>query len=192
VIVPIVTFFLLADGHLIQKYLLQIVPNTYFEMSILLIHRVIMSIKLFIRGQLIDAMAVGIMTSVGLGCIGMPFFLVIGCIAGLGNLIPYLGPVLGFIPAVFVMMVTPGWLTVGNLVLVIVIFALVQFIEGTFVYPIAVGKSVDLHPLVVILGITVGGQLWGILGMIITIPLISIVKVTFETVHCYLKSYSII
>ena len=59
-------------------------------------------------------------------------------------------------------------------------------------YPIAVGKSVDLHPLIVIVGVTVGGQLGGVLGMLIAVPLISIVKVSFEVLYFYLKSYSII
>jgi len=192
VIVPIVTFFLLADGHLILKAFLRIIPNSYFEMSALLIHRVTSSLKRFIRGQLIDAAAVGIMTSIFLAIIGLPYFLVIGIIAGLGNLIPYLGPVIGFMPALFVVMMIPGGITVLWIVKIIVVFVVVQFIEGTFVYPIAVGKSVNLHPLVVIIGVTVGGQLGGILGMLIAVPLISIVKVTFEVLYSYLKSYSII
>jgi len=192
VIVPIVTFFLLADGHLILKAFLSIIPNSYFEMSALLIHRVTSSLKYFIRGQLIDAAAVGIMTSIFLAIIGLPYFLVIGIIAGLGNLIPYLGPIIGFMPAFFVVMMLPGGFSMVWIAKVIIVFILVQFIEGTFVYPIAVGKSVNLHPLVVIIGVTVGGQLGGVLGMLIAVPLISIVKVTFEVLYSYLKSYSII
>ncbi len=192
VIVPIITFFLLADGHLVQKGLLRMVPNRYFEMFVLLFHKIVTALQKFIRGQLIDALAVGILTSIGLAIIGLPYFLVIGIIAGVGNLIPYLGPVIGFLPALFVMLVTPGWLTLGNVLLVIGVFAAVQFLEGTFVYPIAVGKSVDLHPLIVIIGITVGGQLGGVLGMLLAIPLISVCKVAIEVLYSNLKSYSII
>ncbi len=192
VIVPIVTFFLLADGHLIKKFLLHIIPNSYFEMSALLIHKVTSALKLFIRGQLIDAAAVGVMTSIGLALIGLPYFLVIGIIAGVGNLIPYLGPIIGFVPALLVVVMSSGGLAVWPVIKIVIVFAMVQFIEGTFVYPIAVGKSVNLHPLVVIIGVTIGGQLGGVLGMIVAIPLISIVKVTFEVLYGYLKSYSII
>lgn len=192
VIVPIVTFFLLADGHLILKAFLHIIPNSYFEMSALLIHRITSSLKFFIRGQLLDAAAVGIMTSLFLAVIGLPYFLVIGIIAGLGNLIPYLGPIIGFMPAFFVVMMLPGGFSMIWIIKVIIVFILVQFIEGTFVYPIAIGKSVNLHPLVVIIGVTVGGQLGGVLGMLIAVPLISIVKVTFEVLYSYLKSYSIL
>ncbi len=192
VIVPIVTFFLLSDGHLIRKAILSMVPNTYFEMSVLLFHRITEALKLFLRGQIIDAAAVGILTSVGLAIIGLPYFLLVGIIAGLGNLIPYLGPIIGFIPAFMIVAMSPEGLTFWGLLSVIIVFVLVQFIEGTFVYPIAVGQSVDLHPLVVIIGVTVGGQLGGILGMLVAIPIISIVKVSFEVLRTYLKSYSII
>ncbi|MBD3315881.1 MAG: AI-2E family transporter [Chitinivibrionales bacterium] len=192
VIVPVVTFFLLADGHLIQKALLSVVPNRYFEMCVLLFHKIATALKLFIRGQMIDALAVGVMTSGGMLLIGMPYALVIGAVAGVGNLIPYLGPIIGFMPALFVLFVTPGLLTAGKLLTVAAVFAAVQALEGTFIYPLAVGKSSNLHPLVVIIGITVGGQVAGVLGMLTAIPVISIVKVTLQVLYTNLKSYSII
>ena len=191
-LVPVITFFYLADGHLIQKALFKLAPNRYFEMFVLLSDKIMGAVQAFIRGQLIDALAVGILTSVGLAIIGLPFFLVIGIIAGLGNLIPYLGPVIGFLPAFMVLMVSPAGFSTIGLVKIIVVFVMVQFLEGTFVYPIAVGKSVNLHPLVVIIGITIGGMLGGIIGMVIVIPVISVMKVTLEVMYTYLKQYSII
>ena len=191
-IVPVIAFFYLADGHLIQKALLRLAPNRYFEMFVLLSDKIMGAVQAFIRGQLIDALSVGIMTSIGLAIIGLPYFLVIGIIAGLGNLIPYLGPVIGFIPAFIVLLVSPiGFSTLG-LLKVFVVFIMVQFIEGTFIYPIAVGKSVNLHPLVVIIGVTIGGMLGGIVGMLIVIPIICVVKVTLEVLYSYLRQYSII
>ena len=132
------------------------------------------------------------MTSIGLAIVGLPYFLVIGIIAGLGNLIPYLGPVIGFIPAFIVLLVSPAGFTTIGLIKILVVFVMVQFLEGTFIYPIAVGKSVDLHPLVVIMGITVGGILGGVVGMLVVIPIICVVKVTVEVMYSYLKQYSII
>lgn len=192
VIIPIMTFFFLVDGHLVQKSMLKLVPNRYFEMFILLFHKVVSSIELFIRGQMIDSLAVGIMTSIGLAIIGMPYYLVIGIIAGLGNVIPYLGPLIGFLPALFILTVSPAGFTLFGFIKLLTVFASVQFIESTFVYPIAVGKSVNLHPLVVFIGITIGGQLGGMIGMLIAIPIIAIAKVTLEVLYFYLKQYSII
>jgi predicted PurR-regulated permease PerM len=191
-LVPVITFFYLADGHLIQKALLRLAPNRYFEMFVLLSDKIMCAVQAFIRGQLIDALSVGIMTSVGLACVGLPFFLVIGIIAGAGNLIPYLGPVIGFIPAFIVLLMSPEGFSVVGLVKVLAVFVAVQFIEGTFIYPIAVGKSVDLHPLVVIMGVTAGGIAGGVVGMLLVIPIICVVKVTLEVLHYYLKQYSII
>ena len=192
IIVPVIAFFYLTDGHLIQKALLRLAPNRYFEMFVLLSDKILGAVQAFIRGQLIDALSVGVMTSIGLALIGLPYFLVIGIIAGLGNLIPYLGPVIGFIPAFVVLLVNPlGFSTLG-LLKVLIVFVMVQFIEGTFIYPLAVGKSVNLHPLVVIIGVTIGGILGGIVGMLIVIPMICVVKVTLEVMYSYLKQYSII
>ncbi|MBN1307053.1 MAG: AI-2E family transporter [Chitinispirillaceae bacterium] len=191
-IVPVIAFFYLADGHLIQKALLRLAPNRYFEMFVLLSDKILGAVQAFIRGQLIDALSVGVMTSIGLALIGLPYFLVIGIIAGLGNLIPYLGPVIGFIPAFIVILVSPLGFSALGLLKVIIVFVTVQFIEGTFIYPLAVGKSVNLHPLVVIVGVTIGGMIGGIVGMLIIIPMICVVKVTLEVMYSYLKQYSII
>lgn len=192
VTVPVILFFLLVDGHEIRKAMLEMVPNRYFELIVLLVHRIITALQLFIKGQVIDAASVGIMTGVGLSAIGIPYAIGIGCIAGLGNLIPYLGPIIGAMPALVVLLVTPGLFTVSKLLLVVAVFVVVQFIEGTFIYPIAVGKSVNLHPLIVILGVTVGGQVGGIIGMLIAVPLISVSKVTVEALYKYLRDYSIL
>lgn len=192
VLIPIFTFFFLADGHLIQKAFLRLIPNRYFEMMLLLNHKISVAVQSFIRGQMIDASAVGVLTSIGLSIIGMPFAIVIGIIAGIGNLVPYFGPLIGFIPAVLTLLMSPEGLTGAGIVKVIIVFVVVQFIEGTFVYPIAVGKSVNMHPLTVIIGITVGGQVGGIIGMLLAIPIIAIAKVTVETLHFYLKRYSIL
>jgi putative permease len=191
-LVPVITFFYLADGHLIHKALLRLTPNRYFEMFVLLSDKIMGAVQAFIRGQLIDALSVGVMTSIGLAVIGLPYFLVIGIIAGLGNLIPYLGPVIGFIPAFIVLLVSPAGFSSLGLIKILIVFVMVQFLEGTFIYPIAVGKSVNLHPLVVIIGVTVGGMLGGIVGMLIVIPFICVMKVTIEVMYSYLRQYSII
>lgn len=192
VIVPFISFFLLKDGHLIGKSLLKMVPNRYFEMSALVLFRIMHSLQLYIRGQLIDASAVGVMTALGLSLIGFPYALVIGLVAGAGNLIPYLGPVLGFVPAAVVMTVTPEWFDLWPALSVVAVFGVVQFLEGTVIYPLAVGKSVELHPLAVIIAVTVGGQLGGIVGMVIAVPAVAVFKVTVETCHFYLKGYGIL
>ena len=192
VLVPIITFFFLADGHLIHRLILSMVPNTYFEMTVLLIDRIITQIRLFIRGQMLDLLYVGVTVGIGLWIVGVPYASVIGIIAGLGNMVPYLGPVIGFVPALAVLIMSPEGLTALPVLKVLAVFFFVQFTENNFVYPLVVGKSVELHPLVVILGVIVGGTLGGVVGMLLTVPVIGVVKVAIEVVHFYLKSYEII
>jgi predicted PurR-regulated permease PerM len=192
VLVPIITFFLLADGHLISKSILLIVPNRYFEMCVLLIHKVVTAFKLYVRGQLLDSCSIMVTTTIGYAIIGLPYFFVIGIVSGLANFIPYFGSLISLGAALFVLFVTPGAFTIWSLVSVGIVYLCIQLIDGTLVYPNVVGRQVHLHPLVVILGVAAGGSMAGILGMIIIVPLISICKVTIEVMFTYLKSYSII
>ena len=160
-------------------------------MVLLLFHRINNAIGLYIRGQIIDAGFVGVMTGVGLSLIGFPYAMVIGLIAGVGNLIPYLGPILGGIPAVFIIVVTPEWFGLWPALSVLAVFFLVQLLESMVVYPLAVGGSVNLHPLIVILALLVGGEFGGILGMIVIIPLVAIMKVSFQVVYQYMRDYRV-
>lgn len=191
-LVPFFAFFILKDMHIMNKTLLSYVPNRYFEIFALLFYKIGNSIQLYIRGQLIDASFVGFMTGIGLSIIGFPFALMVGLIAGIGNLVPYFGPILGAIPAILIILVTPEWATASGILSVVSVFLVVQVIETIFVYPVAVGNSVNMHPLIIILALLVGGEIAGILGMIVVIPLVAIIKVTFELLHKYLSEYKII
>ncbi len=191
-IVPFISFFILKDMYLMQRTLLSYVPNRYFEMFVLLFYKVGNSIQLYIRGQLIDASFVGFMTGLGLSIIGFPYAVIVGLVAGIGNFVPYFGPILGAIPAVLIIFVTPEWSTASGIMMVVSVFLVVQIIETIFVYPYAVGSSVNLHPLLIILALLVGGEIAGIMGMIIIIPLAAILKVTFELLYKYLREYKII
>ena len=191
-LVPFFAFFILKDMHLIKKTLLSYIPNKYFEIVALLFYKIGNSIQLYIRGQLIDASFVGIATGIGLTIVGFPYALLVGLIAGIGNFVPYFGPILGAIPAILIILVTPEWATGSAIALVIGVFLFVQVIETIFVYPAAVGNSVNLHPLIVVLALLIGGELAGILGMIVIIPTVAILKVTFELLHKYMREYRII
>lgn len=191
ILVPFFAFFLLKDMHMIKKTILSYIPNKYFEVIAILLYKIGNSVQLYIRGQLIDATFVGVMTSIGLSIIGFPFALVVGLIAGIGNFIPYFGPILGAIPAALIILVTPEWSTFYGIGMVIAVFAIVQTIETVFIYPNAVGNSVNLHPIVVVLALLAGGELAGVVGMIVMIPFVAILKLTFEHLHRYVKEYKV-
>jgi predicted PurR-regulated permease PerM len=127
----------------------------------------------FIRGQLLAALIVGILSSIGLSIIRLDFAVLIGMTAGIANIIPYFGPIIGSIPAVIVGLLSGG--PVKALLAVIVLFA-VQQIDSIFVSPKIVGNSVGLHPVFVMLSLIIGGAYLGLGGMIIAVPIAAIIK----------------
>jgi len=130
--------------------------------------------SLFIRGALLDSLIVAILSSIGLSVLGLQFAVFIGCFAGICNIIPYFGPILGMIPAFIVGTFTEG-LTQG--IIAVGILLLIQQLDANLIYPRIVGASTGLHPLFVLLAVTIAGYYSGILGMIIAVPIACIVQI---------------
>lgn len=128
----------------------------------------------FIRGALLDALIIAILSSIGLSIMGLQAAIFIGVFAGICNIIPYFGPVLGMIPA-FIMGLFGGGIWQG--VLAVVILLVIQQIDANFIYPKIVGSSTGLHPLMVLLAISVFGYYGGILGMLIAVPIAGVIQV---------------
>ncbi len=127
----------------------------------------------FVRGVLLDALIVAILTSIGFTIIGLKFAVFLGIFAGIANVIPYFGPVIGTIPAFLIGLLTSG---VKEGLLAIVVLLVVQQIDANLIYPRVVGGSTGLHPLFVLLAVTIGGAYGGLVGMIIAVPIAGIVQ----------------
>ena len=128
----------------------------------------------FLRGQLLDALIIAVLSSIGLSIIGLDFALFIGCFAGMCNIIPYFGPIISMIPAGLVGLLTGGPKQALFAILVLII---IQQIDSNIIYPRVVGSSIGLHPLFVLISVTVGAAYGGILGMILAVPIAAIIKV---------------
>lgn len=127
----------------------------------------------FIRGQLLDALIVGILCSIGLSIIRLDFAVLIGMTAGISNVIPYFGPIIGSIPAVIVGLLSGDPM---KALLAVIVLVLVQQIDSTLISPRVVGDSVGLHPLFVMLSIIIGGAYFGLWGMLLAVPTAAIIK----------------
>ena len=127
----------------------------------------------FLRGQLLDALIVAIITSIVLTIIRVDFAVLLGCFAGLTNVIPYFGPVFGAIPAVIVALFTGGF---SKAVITLIAFIVIQQIDGNIINPKIVGSSTGLHPVFVLLAVTCGGYFWGLLGMVLAVPVVACIK----------------
>lgn len=128
----------------------------------------------FLRGQLLDALIIAILTSIGLSIIGLDFAVFIGCFAGLCNVIPYFGPFISAVPAAVVGLMTGG---ISQALLAVLVLIVIQQIDSNIIYPRVVGSSTGLHPLFILVSVTVGGYYGGIIGMIIAVPIAAIIKV---------------
>jgi len=190
-IILFMTFFFLKDQRAIKKSLIGMVPNRFFEMSLVMVYRIENQLGSYIRGVLLDGLIVAILSSIGLAILGIPFFYIVGIIAGLTNMIPYMGPIIGATVAIIVaLMSNPAGF--GIILWIALLFAIVQLIDNILVTPIVVSNAVDLHPLVVMIVVLVGGSLLGVTGLIFAIPLTSIFKVIMEELVKGLKSYRIV
>jgi predicted PurR-regulated permease PerM len=131
----------------------------------------------YIRGQLIDALIMGTLIGISLAIIGIDFPIMIGIIAGIFNLIPYFGPVVGIAAAALMGLVSDH--PIRALYAAITLMVLQQ-IDGAIIVPKVVGESVDLHPVAVLLSIVIAGSLFGIIGMLLAVPVTALLKLLFE------------
>ena len=189
IIVPFITFFLLKDNRRILQGILHTVPNKYFEMSYYVLKKVTLLLGLFVRAWIFDATFVGVMIGFGFYFIGVPNALPLGVIAGLGHLIPYFGPIIGGVPAIIVSIVQYGDLSQVPLILLVVLIT--YTFDNGFVQPSVFGKSVDMHPIVIILLIISGGILFGLMGMLLAVPVATVIKTLSKEIYFATKNYKI-
>ncbi len=189
VIIPFITFFLLKDNKLILHGILQIIPNNYFEMSYWIMKKVTIQLGRFVRGWIFDAAFVGIACGFGYYILGIKNALPLGLISGLGHLVPYFGPLIGGVPAIIISIIQYG--NFSQVPLIILMILIVYTIDNGFVQPYVFAKSVDMHPIVIILLILIGSQLFGVLGMLLSIPFATVVRTAAKEIYFAFKNYKI-
>lgn len=138
-------------------------------------------ISAFVRGQLIVACILALLYSIGLALVDLKFWLLLGIISGLGNIIPYVGFAVGITLSSIIALVQYG--SVGGVMVVWIVYIVVQALEGMVISPRIIGQNVGISPLAIILGLMAGGQLFGFLGILLAIPVLAGLKVVFINVH---------
>jgi len=187
ILIPFITFFLLKDGESIKHTIMKVIPSKYSGTAVELLQKIDHQIGGYIRGRLAESIIMSILSIIGLRILNIKYYLVIGGIAGFANLIPYIGPVVIAIPAVVLAAYQHG---VFRMVMTGIFLGGVQMVDNAVLVPLVVGKSVDLHPITTIFVVFVGGQLLGFLGMIVAVPLTSILKAVFQALYKEFKNFS--
>lgn len=173
----VISFYTLKDQEfflrLWKKFLAVLLPDQGREKFSEILGEIHIVISKFFRGQLLDGLIVGVLSSIGLFIIGIDFSIFIGMFAGLANVIPYFGPILGTIPAV-IMALLEG--SIPKALLSIILLLGIQQVDGAVIAPRVVGDSVGLHPVFVLLAVVIGGRYFGIVGMLLAVPTAAILK----------------
>lgn len=127
----------------------------------------------YIRGQLLVCLILGVIAGISFWVFGLPYPLILGLISGVTNVIPYFGPFIGAVPALLIAMT----ISVKAVLVVVITVFILQFMEGNILSPFIVGRSLKMHPVVIMLALLAGGELAGIVGMILAVPATAVLKV---------------
>lgn len=191
ILVPLFSFFFLRDGNRILRTIIRLAPNRYFEMVHDLSYLISRQMAHFIRGRILEAAIVGLIVGLGLSLTDIRYVPLLGLFAGVTNLIPYIGPLIGMVPGILIALVDLGM--GGQFWWIVLVYVVIsQIIVDNFILiPILISRFSDLHPLWVIIAILMGGKLYGILGMIIGVPVASIIKIAIIETRQYRSTFSL-
>lgn len=173
----IYVFFMLNYRHRFRTFLLRLFPDEKGGKVNQIVQESANVVQQYLVGKLILIGLLAIVYSVGLGITGVSNFILVSIVAALFTLIPYLGNIVGFVLAMAFGYLTSG--EIGVLIGIVITFTVAQFLESYVLQPYVVGQKVDVHPFFVILAVIVGNALWGIIGMVLAIPVMAIITIVF-------------
>lgn len=173
VTVPFILFYLLKDGEKLPSFILKMCPPRMRKEVHEIFHDMDKQISSYIQGQILVSMCIGAMVTIGFLIIGMKYALLLGFLAMITSVVPYLGPVIAITPAVIIALVTSPFM----LIKLAIVWTVVQLIEGKFISPQIMGKSLSIHPITIIFVLLTAGSLFGVPGVILGIPGYAIIKV---------------
>lgn len=176
VLAMIIAYYYLKDADYLKEGFLSLMPRKWRNFLIGAGREINLILSNFIQGQLLTALIVGIMESIGLMLIHAKYPVVLGMVGGIFNIIPYFGPFLGAIPAVAVSLIDSPLKALWTAL----VFTIVQQIDNAFISPKIIEGRLGLHPVTTILAVLVGGEFAGILGMLVAVPIAAIVKVIIK------------
>ena len=184
ILLPVVIFYVLDDKEAIINKIKIIVPDKYEDLFSVIFREVDVALSQFVRGRILMALFVGVATMITLFLMGIEFALIIGVLTFVFDIVPYIGPFIGFVPAVLIAFfkspIKALW--------VAFLFVFIQWLENNVIGPKILGSSIGLHPLVVLFSLIIGGGMFGVPGMIFAVPVIAVIKILYINI---LREYKI-
>lgn len=186
-IIPFATFFFLKDGSKLRRQILELVPNRYFETTLTIINKIETRLILYFKGVLIQCTLVAIISWLLLSIAGLNNALTVGVSVGLANTIPYFGPILGYFLSIIIAVFETGDFSLVPYCILAIMIA--QIVDNVILQPLIFSKSADLHPLYILFIILIGAELAGIIGMLLAIPIATIIKITITEINWSINNY---
>ncbi|MEX1080704.1 MAG: AI-2E family transporter [Halofilum sp. (in: g-proteobacteria)] len=185
-LIPVVTFYLLRDWDLLLQRIRDLIPRANEPTVARLAHDCDQMLGGFLRGQFLVMLSLGAIYATGLWLVGLDLALLIGLIAGLASVVPYLGTLIGIAAALIAGLFQFGelWPLIG----IAVVFGVGQLLEGMLLTPLLVGDRIGMHPVAVIFAVLAGGQLFGFVGILLALPVAAVVMVLLRHAHGQYKS----
>jgi predicted PurR-regulated permease PerM len=169
----VLTFFVLMDAEALHQHLISLLPPSERPRAQAMSAKMGRKIEGWLKGILLLSLFIGVIASIGMWVLGMPYPLLLGLAAGIFELVPMVGAYLGAAPAVFVALFQPTW----KLIAVIVFYIVVQQVENNVLVPKVMGQNVEMPPLLAIVALLTGAALMGILGAMLAVPVAAILQV---------------
>lgn len=173
VTVPFILFYLLKDGEKLPRFFVKMLPPRMRKDVTIILRDADHQISSYIQGQILVAICIGVMVSIGFFIIGMDYAVLLGVLAMFTSIVPYLGPLIAITPAVIIAIVTSPIM----LVKLAAVWTIVQLVEGKFISPQIMGKSLQIHPITIIFVLLTAGSLFGVAGVVLGIPGYALLKV---------------
>ncbi|CRH93782.1 pheromone autoinducer 2 transporter [Chlamydia trachomatis] len=183
---PFILFYLLRDGKHLNYHVTKFLPVKWRASVGRVLTDVNGQLSNYVRGQVTVAAIVALMFSILFTIIGLKYPITLGVIAGFLNLIPYLGSFLAMIPAVVLGLIAGPFM----LIKVLIVFMVEQTVEGRFVTPLIIGSSLSIHPITILFVLLTAGQMYGVLGVLLGIPIYASIKVVVTAIFEWYKNYS--
>ncbi|WP_049555866.1 MULTISPECIES: AI-2E family transporter [unclassified Granulicatella] len=183
---PVILYYLLKDGNKVIPFVTRMFPTRSQHKISVMLNEMNQQVSSYIRGQITVAICVGFTYIIGYTLIGLPYGVTIGMIAGLLTIIPYLGSLIGLTPALII-----GFVTNPTLALhVFLVFVIEQLIESRVLQPLILGSSLKMHPVTILIILLAAGKMFGLVGLLIAVPVYAVVKVFITHFFAWYKEYS--
>ncbi|MFD1677746.1 AI-2E family transporter [Alicyclobacillus fodiniaquatilis] len=178
-VVPFLVFYMLKDAKAIGRTVIQLTPSRRRHQVRALLISVDRTLGSYIRGQFLVMLAIGILAFVGYLIVGMPYSLLLALFLAIADIVPYLGPFIGAAPAVLLAFSVSPVMVIK----VLIVNVIVQQCEGNLISPQIMGRTLKLHPMAIVAALLIGGELGGLLGLIVAVPLLAVIKVVWMNLY---------